>query len=174
MPDKRIPTSPWLYASGPNHWVVLWVGWQFTLAELVGGLVMIAIMTMLLRLFISKHLEAQAREHAASAEAGHQHHPAGDARTLRERLGSIEAWSDVAHNFRNDRAILYREIATGFLLAGFIGLPGNGFFNDLFLSHAPEPLRLLLAGLRRDAVGWASRARRGVRNGSGSSLPEPG
>jgi uncharacterized membrane protein YraQ (UPF0718 family)/YHS domain-containing protein len=125
--------------------VVLWVliGWQFTLAELVGGLVMIAIMTLLLRLFISKRLEAQAREHATGAEAGHQHHSAGDARGLRERLGSIEAWSDVAHNFRNDWAMLYREIVTGFLLAGFIGLLGNGFFNDLFLSQAPEPLRLL-------------------------------
>jgi uncharacterized membrane protein YraQ (UPF0718 family) len=125
--------------------VVLWVliGWQFTLAELVGGLVMIAIMTLLLRAFVSKHLETQAREHASSAEAGHQHHSAGDARGLRERLTSIEAWSDVAHNFRNDWAMLYREIAMGFLLAGFIGLLGNGFFNDLFLSHAPEPLRLL-------------------------------
>ena len=39
--------------------------------------------------------------------------------------------------------MLYREIATGFMLAGFIGLLGNGFFNGLFLAHAPEPLRLL-------------------------------
>src|ERR1035437_3691409 len=39
--------------------IVMWVliGWQFTLAEFVGGLVMIAIMTVLLRLFVSRHLE---------------------------------------------------------------------------------------------------------------------
>ncbi len=61
--------------------------------------------------------------------------------TLRERLTSVAAWSDVAHNFRNDWAMLYREIATGFVLAGFIGLLGNGFFNGLFLVHAPAPLR---------------------------------
>jgi uncharacterized membrane protein YraQ (UPF0718 family)/YHS domain-containing protein len=125
--------------------VVLWVliGWQFTLAELIGGLVLIATMTLLLRAFIPRRLEEAARTHAQSAESGHQHHSAGETMGLRERISSIEAWSDVAHNFRNDWAMLYREIATGFLLAGFIGLLGNGFFNALFLHDAPEPLRLL-------------------------------
>jgi uncharacterized protein len=125
--------------------IVLWVliGWQFTLAEFVGGLILIAIMTLLVRLFISRGLEESAREHAREAEAGHQHHSAGTTMSLRQRIRSVEAWSDVAHNFRNDWAMLYREIATGFLLAGFVGLLGNDFFNGLFLVHAPEPLRAL-------------------------------
>ena len=33
--------------------------------------------------------------------------------------------------------MLWKEIAIGFLLAGFIGLLGNNFFNDLFFKHAP-------------------------------------
>jgi uncharacterized membrane protein YraQ (UPF0718 family) len=43
--------------------VVLWVliGWQFTLAEFVGGLVMIGLMTLLLRLFVSRRVEAGTR-----------------------------------------------------------------------------------------------------------------
>ncbi|HYM55196.1 MAG TPA: permease, partial [Solirubrobacteraceae bacterium] len=100
--------------------IVIWVliGWQFTLAELVGGLVLIAVMTMLLRLFVSNGLEAHARRHARAAEGGHQHHSAGSAMSLRRRLSSAAAWSDVAHNFRNDWAMLYREISAGFLLAG--------------------------------------------------------
>ncbi len=59
--------------------IVIWVllGWQFTLAELLGGIVLIAIMTGLLRLFVSRRLEAQARVHAQRLEAeshsGHQH-----------------------------------------------------------------------------------------------------
>src|ERR1700691_4990342 len=116
--------------------IVIWVliGWQFTLAEFIGGLVLIAIMTLLLRLFVSKRLEEQARAHARKAEAGHQHHSAGGGSGALARLTSIDAWSDVAHNFRNDWAMLYREIATGFLLAGFIGLLGNDFFNGLFLA----------------------------------------
>src|SRR3989440_5391417 len=59
--------------------LVLWVllGWQFTLAEYLGGLVMIALMAALLRLFVSPRLEARAREHARGADAGHQHRSAG-------------------------------------------------------------------------------------------------
>ncbi len=125
--------------------VVMWIliGWQFTLAEFVGGLLLIAIMAVLLRAFVSRPIEQQAREHARTADPGHQHHSAGSSRSIRKRLGSVEAWSDVAHNFRNDWSMLYREIALGFLLAGFVGLLGNDFFNSLFIVHAPGPLRLL-------------------------------
>jgi uncharacterized protein len=124
--------------------VVVWVliGWQFTFAMFVGGLVLVVLMTLLLRLFVSKRLENQAREHAQRAEPGHQHHAAGEQLTLRERLTSVEAWSDVAHNFRNDWSMLWKEITIGFLLAGFIGLLGNDFFNGLFIQHAPRGLKL--------------------------------
>jgi uncharacterized membrane protein YraQ (UPF0718 family)/YHS domain-containing protein len=122
--------------------LVLWVliGWQFTLAEYVGGLVMIVLMAASLRLFVSPGLEEQAREHATSADAGHQHHAAGGSEGWRQRLTSAAAWSDVAHNFRADWKMLYREIAIGFLLAGFIAQLGNGFFEHLFIRHAPAPL----------------------------------
>ena len=48
--------------------LVLWMllGWQFTLAEYLGGIVMIVLMALLLRVFVSPRLEAAAREHAAS------------------------------------------------------------------------------------------------------------
>ncbi len=125
--------------------IVIWIliGWQFTLAEFVGGLLLIVIMALLARAFIPPKLEREARLHAQRADTGHQHHAAGSQLPLRARLRSLAAWSDVAHNFRNDWAMLYREIALGFLLAGFIGLLGNDFFNGLFIVHAPAPLRLL-------------------------------
>src|SRR5690349_8451895 len=46
--------------------IVIWVliGWQFTLAEFIGGLVLIVVMTLLLRLFVSRRLESQARQQA--------------------------------------------------------------------------------------------------------------
>jgi uncharacterized membrane protein YraQ (UPF0718 family)/YHS domain-containing protein len=117
--------------------LVLWVliGWQFTLAEYIGGIVMIALMTILLRAFVSPRLEQQAREHARQADTGHLHHRAGERMSWRRRLTSVSAWSDVAHNFRADWQMLYKEIAIGFLLAGFIAQLGNGFFDRLFLEH---------------------------------------
>lgn len=125
--------------------IVIWVliGWQFTLAELVGGLVLIAIMTVLLRLFVSRRLEEQAREHAVQADSGHQHHSAGERMTIRQRLTSASAWSDVAHNFRNDWSMVWKEILLGFLLAGFIGQLPDSFFNALFVTEAPAALKLV-------------------------------
>ncbi|HET8976526.1 MAG TPA: permease, partial [Solirubrobacteraceae bacterium] len=120
--------------------LVLWVliGWQFTLAEYVGGLVMIVLMAVLLRLFVSRRLEAQAREHARAAETGHQHHMAGEDMSWHQRLRSATAWSDVAHNFRGDWQMLYKEIGIGFLLAGFIAQVPHSVFNSLFLKGSPQ------------------------------------
>src|SRR6185295_11227875 len=53
--------------------LVLWVllGWQFTLAEYLGGVLMIVLMAVFLRAFVSPRLEEQARSHAQmSGEAG--------------------------------------------------------------------------------------------------------
>src|SRR5690348_12731939 len=124
--------------------LVIWIliGWQFTLAEYLGGLVMIALMWALLRLFVSPRLEAQAREHAVTADVGHQHHAVGtEGLSWRRRITSADAWSDVAHNFRGDWQMLWKEITIGFLLAGFIALLGDDFFNGLFLDNAPAAVQ---------------------------------
>jgi uncharacterized protein len=159
--------------------LVLWVlmGWQFTLAEFVGGIVMIALMAVMLRRFVSPALEARARVHAEEAagestggcghdhgehdqhdhgahdhgsHAGHDHggshdhhdHGApGPERPLSESIRSADAWREVAGNFVMDWSMLWKEIAIGFLLAGFIGLLGDDFFNVLFITDAPPLLR---------------------------------
>jgi uncharacterized protein len=125
--------------------LVLWVliGWQFALAEFVGGLLMIALMAISLRAFVSPRLEAQAREHAQAAATGHEHHAAGSGLPWSRRLRSAEAWSDVAHNFRGDWRMLWKEVGIGFLLAGFIGLLPMDVFNVLFVTDAPPALRTI-------------------------------
>jgi uncharacterized membrane protein YraQ (UPF0718 family) len=125
--------------------LVLWVliGWQFTLAEYLGGIVMIVLMALLLRVFVSPRIEAQARAHALHAQAGHQHQAASRRMSWRSRLTSLAAWSDVARNFRGDWHMLWKEITAGFLLAGFVAQLGDSFFNDLFLTHTGGALATL-------------------------------
>jgi uncharacterized membrane protein YraQ (UPF0718 family) len=125
--------------------LVLWVliGWQFAVAEYLGGLVMIALMWGLLRLFVSPRAEDQARAHAQDADAGHRHGMAGGEVTWRDRLTSRGAWVGVAHNFRGDWQMLYKEIIAGFLLAGFISLLGDDFFNGLFLQDSPAAVQTI-------------------------------
>jgi uncharacterized protein len=126
--------------------LVLWVlmGWQFTLAEFVGGILLIALMAVFLRAFVSPRLEEQARRHAQEAQAGHHHGDAEEEQlSWRERLTSRAAWAGVGGNFRGDWQMLWKEIALGFLLAGFIGLLGNDFFNFLFVTDAPPLVQTL-------------------------------
>jgi uncharacterized membrane protein YraQ (UPF0718 family) len=121
--------------------IVMWIflGWEFTLAEFIGGFVLIALMWLGLRLFISRRLEEQAREHALEAQAGHVHGSAGPG----PKLFSLEAWTAVARNFRSDWEMLWREIIGGFLIAGYVSLLPKGFFNALFITDSGGALRLV-------------------------------
>jgi uncharacterized protein len=133
--------------------LVLWVliGWQFTLAEFVGGFILIALMAVLLRRFVSPALEERARAHAqdAAGERDHEHgaHDHGSGADtplpLREAIRSTDSWREVAANFHMDWSMLWKEIALGFLLAGFIGLLGDDVFNVLFITDAPPLVRTL-------------------------------
>jgi YHS domain-containing protein len=124
---------------------VIWIfmGWEFTLAEFLGGLLLIAFMWAGLRLFVTRRLEEEARAHAQQAQTGHVHPAAGSTGlTWRQRLTSVDAWTDVAHNFRGDWEMLWKEIGAGFLIAGFVALLPMSFFNGLFLTDAPAWIRI--------------------------------
>jgi hypothetical protein len=125
--------------------IVIWIflGPEFTAAEFVGGLLLIVLMWVAVRLFISNREEEEAREHAREAQAGHQHAMASDRRSLRVRLTSVEAWSDVAHNFRGDWRMLWKEITVGFLIAGYVALVPESVFQTLFLDDAPSGVRTI-------------------------------
>jgi uncharacterized membrane protein YraQ (UPF0718 family) len=125
--------------------LVLWVllGWQFTLGEYLGGIVMIVLMAASLRLFVSPRLEELARKHAQEAEPAHEHAAASTQLSWRERIRSLDAWTDVAENFRGDWTMLWKEVTLGFFLAGFIGLLGNDVFNTLFITDGPPLLRAI-------------------------------
>ena len=110
--------------------LVLWllVGWRFTLAEFVGGLLLIALLWLGLRLFVPRRLEEEARAHAAAAI---------------RRARSSDARPMQRCNFRADIEMLWKEIVAGFLIAGYVSVLPRGFFNGLFVTHAWPPLRVV-------------------------------
>jgi len=131
--------------------LVLWVliGWQFTVGEYLGGLVMIVLMAVLLRVFVSPRLEERARRHAVAADDDghhhHHHHHHGSSTPLgwRARLTSAQGWSEVAANFRHDVQMVWKEVTAGFLLAGLAAQLSNSVFTSLFVVHAPHPIPTL-------------------------------
>ena len=123
--------------------IVLWIflGPEFTAAEFVGGFLLILLMWAAVRALISGPEEEEARTHAQDADTGHVHTIASRARSWRERVGSVQAWSDVAHNFRGDWQMLWKEMTGGFVIAGFVAVLPGSVFGAAFLSDAPAGVR---------------------------------
>jgi uncharacterized membrane protein YraQ (UPF0718 family) len=125
--------------------LVLWLllGWQFTLAEWVGGLVLIAVMAVLVRLTYPTKLIEAARLHAAET-AGHSHAvgPVPGA-TLWAQLRHPDLPIRVAQSFVMDLSMLWKDLVAGFLIAGALGafVPA-GWWATLFLHTASPWLKI--------------------------------
>jgi len=124
--------------------MALLLGWQFTLAEFVGGPIMIMLMAVLFRLFLRTRLVEDAREQARTGVAGSMEgHAAMDMAVRRpgsfwQRLFSRDGYTAVSHVFVMDWAAIVRDIVIGLLLAGAIGawVP-HEFWQAFFFSGDP-------------------------------------
>jgi uncharacterized membrane protein YraQ (UPF0718 family) len=119
------------------------MGWQFTLAEFAGGPVMIVILAVLFRIFLSGRLLSQAREQADHGLAGSMEgHAAMDMSIQRQgsfarRLFSREGYTSVSHVFVMEWAAIIRDLVIGLLVAGAIAawVPDSFWRSFLFAGH---------------------------------------
>jgi uncharacterized membrane protein YraQ (UPF0718 family) len=124
--------------------MALLLGWQFTLAEFVGGPIMIVLVALLFRLFVRGQLIEKAREQAEKGLAGSMEgHAAMDMSIHTEgsfwqRLASAEGFTAVAHVFVMEWAAILRDLVIGLLIAGAIGawVP-ESFWHRFFLTDDP-------------------------------------
>lgn len=127
---------------GLMMWLLM--GWQFALAEFVGGAVMIAMLAVVLPRAIPPAWLGQAREALGSGDIvdeAHESHESADAdralsdRTWKQRITTRAGWSDAAGYTVSDLTMLRKELVGGFLIAGFLAaLVPNGVWAGLFLT----------------------------------------
>ncbi len=125
------------------------IGWQFTLAEFVGGPIMIVFIAVAFRLFLRDRLVAAARRNADRGIAGSMEgHAAMDMSIQRSgslvtRLRSPGATTAVSHIFVMEWAAVIRDIAGGLLIAGAVGawVP-DSFWRSFFLTGHPLAAKL--------------------------------
>jgi uncharacterized membrane protein YraQ (UPF0718 family) len=129
--------------------LALLMGWQFTVAEFVGGPVMIVLLAVLFRLFLRDRLLREAREQAERGVAGSMEgHAAMDMSVRREgsfarRLLSGEGFTSVAHVFVMEWAAILRDLVAGLFIAGAIAawVP-DSFWRAFFFSGHPLASKL--------------------------------
>ena len=124
--------------------MALLLGWRFTAAEFVGGPLMILVLALIFRRFLSARMVETAREQAERAVAGSMEgHAAMDMSVSREgsfwrRLVSPAGFTSVSHNFVMEWAAVLRDLVIGLLIAGAAAawVP-DAFWQHLFFSGHP-------------------------------------
>lgn len=111
---------------------VLWllIGWQFALAEFVGGALMIALLALVLPRIVPPALAEHARTQLDS------HDPGPDVGTgVRPGPRSRAGWSNAAGYALSDLTMLRKELVIGFVVAGFaaVAVPMS-VWRSLFLT----------------------------------------
>jgi uncharacterized membrane protein YraQ (UPF0718 family) len=123
--------------------LALLMGWQFTLAEFVGGPLMIVFLAVIFRIFLRQRLLAEARAQAERGVAGSMEgHAAmdmsiGESGSFWRRLSSKRGLTSVSHIFVMEWAAVIRDIVIGLLIAGAIAawVPDSFWQRFFFVEH---------------------------------------
>jgi uncharacterized membrane protein YraQ (UPF0718 family) len=124
------------------------LGWQFTLAEFVGGPLMIVILALIFRRFLTRRLVAEAREQAdrgllGSMEGHAEMDMSVTGGTIWQRLRSPKGFTAIANYFVMDWAAIWKDIVGGLLIAGALAawVP-NSFWESFFFVDHPTFAKL--------------------------------
>ncbi|MGI8777580.1 MAG: permease [Acidimicrobiales bacterium] len=123
--------------------LALLIGWQFTLAEFVGGPLMIVLVALGFRVVLRQRLVDEARVQAERGLAGSMEgHAAmdmtvGKEGSLWERARSAEGITAISHIFVMEWAAVLRDIVLGLLIAGAVGawVPDSFWRRFFFTGH---------------------------------------
>jgi uncharacterized membrane protein YraQ (UPF0718 family) len=137
-----VPSLAFLFASTnlvAELGIVLYLlmGWQFTAAEWIGGVVLVAVMSALVKLTYPTKLIEEARRHPELG-GGHDHGDMtapGD--TLWAKLTGRQGRIMIAQNFAMDWGMLWKDLTLGFLIAGGLSVfVPDSAWQTLFVTHA--------------------------------------
>jgi uncharacterized membrane protein YraQ (UPF0718 family) len=120
------------------------VGWQFVAAEFAGGLIMVALLTVMLRGVMTPQRIAEAKRQADRGLVGRMEgHAAmdmsvGGEGSILARITSPKGFTAISHHFVMDWAMIWIDIALGLLIAGSLAawVPKE-FWQAFFLSADP-------------------------------------
>ena len=123
--------------------IIVLMGWQFAAAEFLGGPLMVVLMALLFRRFLSRRLVSEAR---AQADRGLKGKMEGHAEmdmsvtegSFWQRITSKQGLTATSHYFVMDWLAVWKDIAGGLLIAGALAawVPKE-FWKEFFLVSHP-------------------------------------
>ncbi|HEY3026696.1 MAG TPA: permease [Pyrinomonadaceae bacterium] len=123
--------------------LIVLMGWQFALAEFTGGPLMIVILVLLFRAFLTRQMVSEAKQQADKGVKGYMEGHAEMDMSVTEgslirRIFSAPGRTAISHYFVMDVVSIWKDIAIGLLLAGALAawVP-ESFWQTFFLTSHP-------------------------------------
>ncbi|MEQ8196146.1 MAG: permease [Rhodospirillales bacterium] len=112
--------------------IAVFLSWQFVVGEYLGGLMLILLTWLVVRITRPRKIVQEARENARSLDDGDAEEKIPDWRSL---ILSREGWRRVAHRYVMEWAMVWKDVTVGFTVAGIIAaFVPERFFQALFLG----------------------------------------
>ncbi|HEY3892001.1 MAG TPA: permease [Bradyrhizobium sp.] len=123
--------------------MLVFLGWRFMAAELIGAPIMVALLVLVFRMFLSRDSLAQAKEQADQGVAGRMEgHAEMDMSvtegSLWQRMTSERGFTAISHYFVMDWVAVWMDIVGGLFIAGALAawVP-PGLWKSFFLVDHP-------------------------------------
>jgi len=109
--------------------IAIFLSWQFVVGEYVGGVLLILVMWLVVRLTLPKSLEEEARDNVEDKQSD------GDVPDWKKLISSLEGWRTVARQYFMEWGMVWRDVVFGFTVAGIISaFVPKEFFTTLFVG----------------------------------------
>jgi uncharacterized membrane protein YraQ (UPF0718 family) len=111
--------------------ISIFLGWQFVVGEYLGGILLILISWLLIRLFHPKGLIKKARERLQD----NKDDDANNQKSWKERIKTEKSWAKVSQQYGMEWKMVWKDVTLGFTIAGIVAafIP-DSFFQTLFIN----------------------------------------
>jgi len=111
--------------------ISIFLGWQFVVGEYVGGIILILISWLLIRIINPKKLIKNARERLDSEDDEEENSD----KSWQKKMKSETSWAKVSQQYGMEWKMVWKDVTVGFTIAGIVAaFVPDSFFRILFIN----------------------------------------
>ena len=111
--------------------ISIFLGWQFVVGEYVGGILLILICWVLIRIINPKKLIEKARKNLEGQDDDEME----DSKDWKKQIQQEDSWARVAKNYKMEWQMVWKDVTVGFTIAGIVAaFVPDSFFQTLFIN----------------------------------------
>ncbi len=111
--------------------ISIFLGWQFVVGEYVGGILLILISWILIRIINPKKLIEKARKNLENEDDD----SIDDSKDWKKQIKNEDSWARVGKKYKMEWQMVWKDVTVGFTIAGIVAaFVPDSFFQTLFIN----------------------------------------